>query len=204
MFKLATFTVLSVTLVTANINITSPPITNWGVWGRFQHCPLGYAQGFQLKTESYGGSFFDDTGMNAIKLFCGDPFSFGTTVITSTEGDFGEWGNVYSCYPGYLNGFQLKVEEYQGSSDDTATNNVRFYCTNLADNNYLEGDGLGFGDWGQVQHCYSNQVISGIQTQVEPNQGDDDDTALNNVLMECSDFPPKDYNSSDITKVQIK
>ncbi|CAL8129058.1 unnamed protein product [Orchesella dallaii] len=183
-------TLSSVYLTTANINITSPPVTNWGVWGPFQKCGFGYVQGFQLKTEPYGGIFSDDTGLNAIKLFCGNPDSFGTPFITSTEGDWGSWGNVYSCYPGYLNGFQLRVEEYQGSSDDTATNNVRFFCTNLAGSNYIEGDGLGFGSWSQIQHCYSDQVICGLQTQMETYQGDDDDTAINNVLMECCDYTP--------------
>ncbi|ODM92215.1 Vitelline membrane outer layer protein 1 [Orchesella cincta] len=200
MLNLAILTFCSVfSAVSANINITSPPITNWGDWGRFQRCPFGrYAQGFQLKTEANLGLFQDDTALNSIKLFCGDPYRPDTAVLTSTEGEFGKWGNIYSCYPGFLNGFQLRVEEYQGSGDDTATNNVRFYCTNLpTPNDYIEGDGLSYGSWGQTQHCYSNQVISGIQTQVEPNRGDDDDTSLNNVLMECSDYVKANVNEEE-------
>ncbi|ODM92212.1 Vitelline membrane outer layer protein 1 [Orchesella cincta] len=191
MFSATSFALLSLIAVTAaNINITSPPVTNWGLWGTFQRCPFGsYAQGFQLKTEPYQGLFTDDTALNSVKLFCGDPFRPDTAVITSTEGQFGSWGNIYSCFPGYLNGFQLRVEEYQGNSDDTATNNARFYCSNLPNpNDYVEGDGLSYGSWSQEQRCYSSQYICAIQTQVEPNMGDDDDTMLNNVRMECCDY----------------
>jgi len=179
-----------VALTTANINITSPPITNWGDWGVFQRCPWGrYAQGFQLKTEpnQYLG---DDTALNAIRLFCGDPYRPDTGVVTSTIGDFGEWGNVYTCYPGVLTGFQLRVEsERSGSGDDTATNNARFFCSSLPNpNDYIEGDGMSWGDWSQAQHCYGGQAICGIQTQVEPYRDSGDDTMLNNVRLECCQY----------------
>ncbi|CAL8129050.1 unnamed protein product [Orchesella dallaii] len=201
LFHLLAITVCCFSATTlANVNITSPPVTNWGIWGPFQRCPFGsYAQGFQLTTESFYGPFADDTALNSIKLFCGDPFRPDTAVITSTVSPWGEEGNIYSCYPGFLNGFQLRVEENQGSGDDTATNNVRFYCTNLpTPNDYVEGDGLAFGSWGQVQHCYSNQVVCGIQTQVEPYQGDNDDSALNNVLMECCDYSKPANATEDV------
>ncbi|CAL8129055.1 unnamed protein product [Orchesella dallaii] len=177
------------------------PRNNWGNWGRFQRCPFGsYAQGFQLKTEPYQGLFTDDTALNSVKLFCGDPYRPDTAVLTSTEGPWGEWGSVFSCYPGFLNGFQLRVEEYQGSGDDTATNNVRFFCTSLPNpSDYVEGDGLTYGSWSQAQHCYSNQVICGLQTQIEPYNGDDDDTSLNNVLMECCDYSkPADAKTEEM------
>jgi len=108
-----------------------------------------------------------------LRLFCGDPDRPDTAVLTSTEGEFGSWGNVFSCYPGFLNGFRLRVEEYQGSADDTATNNIRMYCNSLADpGDFLEGDGLEFGFWRSVMRCSDNEYICGLQTQVEPNQGD--------------------------------
>lgn len=162
-----------VAAVTANINITSPPVTDWGLWGRFEKCRSGtYAQGFQLKTEP-NQYLNDDTALNAIRLYCGDPFRPDTQVVSSTEGDFGSWGTIYTCYPGVLTGFRLRVESYRGEGDDTATNNVRFYCSDLSDpNDYIEGDGMFYGDWSDTRNCYAGQAICGIQTQVEPYQSD--------------------------------
>ncbi|CAL8129057.1 unnamed protein product [Orchesella dallaii] len=186
----------SVPFNTANVNITSSPVTNWGVWGQFQKCPpgSGFVQGFQLKRHFDGGIFSDETGLNAIRLFCGDKKRYHITNISSTEGELGEWGRLYSCFPGYLNGFQLRVMDYQKSRDDMATTNVRFLCTNLANDSYLQGDGLGDGNWGEVKRCNTNQVICGIQTQVDRPQRSDDDTSLNNVLMECCDYIPNYSN----------
>ncbi|CAL8129053.1 unnamed protein product [Orchesella dallaii] len=175
----------------ADFNITSPQITNWGSWGRFQRCPFGrYAQAFQLKTEPHRITG-DDTALNAIRLFCGDPNQPDTAVISSTVGLFGSWGRVFSCFPGYLSGFQMRVEEPQATGDDTAANNIRGFCRNTP--TYLEGDGLGFGSWGPQLNCTRNHAICGIQTQVEPSRGSDDDTALNNVLMECCDFAQSQF-----------
>lgn len=53
---------LGVTVAQSGEIITSPPITNSGVWGRFDHCPNEtFARAFQLKTEVYKGPLIDDT-----------------------------------------------------------------------------------------------------------------------------------------------
>lgn len=162
---------LLLTIVTGgiaeNFNITSPPVTDWGTWGQFQKCPLGTrAQGFQLLTQRFQGPLTDDTALNGVRLYCGDPFNQSTHAITSKIGDFGNWGSTYSCFPGNINGFQLRVEPYLGSGDDTATNNMRVFCSGDP-NNYVEGDGLGFGLWGESRRCFSDQGVCGLQTQVE-------------------------------------
>ncbi|ODM92211.1 Vitelline membrane outer layer protein 1 [Orchesella cincta] len=195
----------------AKINITSPHLTNWGRWGSLQRCPSEtYAQGFQLKTERYLYIDGDDTALNSIKLFCGDPTKQGTPSITSTEGFFGVWGKVHTCFPGFLTGFQLRVMPNAkgcGDGDNFAATNIRFFCTN----GELEGDGINLGNWGQAKYCGRNQSICGIQTQVEAVQAKLDDTSLNNVLMECCDVPPtapliewkpedeQDYSSQPLT-----
>ncbi|CAL8129059.1 unnamed protein product [Orchesella dallaii] len=173
-----------------NLNITSPLITNWGVWGYFEKCPDGLAvQGFQLKTQRFIGILGDDTAVNGLNLFCGDPRNQSTTVISSNSGSKGEYGSIYSCFPGYINGFQLRVETNQGNGDDTATNNIRVYCSNEPDpTRYVEGDGLNFGIWSEARWCFSTQRICGIQTQVEDCSGTDDCTSLNNILTECCDI----------------
>jgi len=170
--------------------LDSPPDTDWGVWGYEESCPFGrFAQGFQLKTEPIRFTE-DDTALNGIRLVCGDPTRPDTAIISSTVGEFGEWGRVYSCYPGRLTGFQLRVESPVITGDDTATNNVRFFCSALSSpNDYIQGDGLSWGSWRDPLRCFPNQGICSIQTQVEPNLGDGDDTALNRVSMGCCNVP---------------
>ncbi|ODM88801.1 Vitelline membrane outer layer protein 1 [Orchesella cincta] len=161
-------------IFSANINITSPPFTNWGEWGPLDHCPSGkMAQGFQLRTQP--NQFLeDDTGLNTIRLFCGDPYREDTKVITSIPGQFGDWGSVYTCFPGVLNGFQLRSESNRGENgDDTAANNIRFFCSSLSNpNDFIEGDGNSWGDWTQAQRCGNNKGICAIQTQMDPYQAD--------------------------------
>jgi hypothetical protein len=152
--------------------ITSPPETNWGTWGPFVKCPNGtFAQGFALKTEPYRGPLIDDTAGNGVRLYCGDPLDTDTVTITSSEGSWGDWGSAFSCGPaGYLYGFQLRVEQ-NGIDDETATNNVRMFCTDQDPDDFLEGDGLGFGRWSEARKCSRTQGLCGIETQVQADQG---------------------------------
>lgn len=160
--------------------LESKPVTNWGVWGTFDNCTAGtFVQAFQLKTEAYQGSG-DDTALNGIRFYCGVRNSGSyTSVITSTEGGWGTWGSVFSCGfgRGDIYGFQLNVEPYRESGDDTATNNLRVFCSN--DNNpandFVQGDGQNFGLWSpteDIRRCLPGQAFCGLQTQVEVYQGD--------------------------------
>ncbi len=65
-------------------------------------------------------------------------------------------------------GFQINVESYQGSGDDTATNNLRIKCSN---GQFLEGDGMDFGIWREIHFCPDQHAFCGLQTQVETYQG---------------------------------
>lgn len=154
----------------AHYYIESPQVTNWGNWGNPEQCPPDtYAQAFQLKTDSYKGRWEDDTGINGIRVYCGNPSNISTRYITSSMGQFGNWGSLFNCYPGVLTGFQLQVQGPQESyDDDTATNNVRFYCSNSGGSGYMEGDGLHFGSWTEARHCNRGDAVCGLQTQVEP------------------------------------
>lgn len=163
--------------------ITSPQITNWGDWGPWQYCPPGrYVEAFQLNTEPKL-TIGDDTALNGIRLFCGDAKNPDTAVITSSMGPFGEWGKVFSCSQGTLYGFQMRVEPFQGSGDDTASNNIRFFCS-ASQNDFIEGDGLNWGDWTEPQFCLEKQAICGIRTQVEwTPEGETDCKRV--ILFEC-------------------
>ena len=143
--------------------------TNWGDWPNgIAMCPEGrFVHGFQIKNEGFQGPG-DDTAMNAIRLYCGT--SESAPSVTSLEGEFGDWkGNHFCQNGGFVNGFQLRVEE-SGLVDDTAANNIRIYCSN----NQLvpiEAEGSEYGEWRGTHKCGNQYGVCGLMTQVEPNQG---------------------------------
>ncbi|NWI44379.1 VMO1 protein, partial [Picathartes gymnocephalus] len=92
----------------------------WGTWTSFQVCPGGYLISFSLRTEeSQGGD--DDTAAKNIQFRSSDE-----AVLVGdgkTWGSFGLWTN--SCK---ICGLQIKVGPPQALQDDTALNNMRFFC----------------------------------------------------------------------------
>lgn len=97
---------------------------------------------------------------------------------------WGLWSGRVTCLNnGFLTAFQLRVEPSRGGDeDDTAANNVNFRCNTEEE---LLGNGMGFGSWGEWSGTCPNGIC-GIETKVEPDQGDNnDDTALNDVRFLC-------------------
>ncbi|XP_056113740.1 vitelline membrane outer layer protein 1-like [Rhinichthys klamathensis goyatoka] len=158
---------------------------NWGSWGYKSMCPSGwYAAGFSLKVERPIDG--DDTALNGIRLYCVYLYeeSYHYTSTESDVGSWGEWTNIKWCPSGYLTAFQLKVESPLGNGDDTAANNIKFYCTG---GDVLEGDSTNWGDWGDWSPICMGRGICGLSTRIEKPQGRGDDTALNDVIMFCCD-----------------
>ncbi|CAF0936247.1 unnamed protein product, partial [Brachionus calyciflorus] len=102
--------------------------------------------------------------------------------IKSSEGDFGSWDTVYrNCSNGQkINGFSYGIEN-KGSSDDTATNVIRLFCTGGYNITSLEGR------WSTsiIKMSCPYGFIVGLRTQVQPFQNSADDTGLNNIEFIC-------------------
>ena len=101
--------------------------SSWGSYGQNSYCPNNsFIKGFALKVEKDQPLGHDDTAVNDMKVFCGNNYE----EVGSTNGQrFGSFGSNAYC-PGYSSicGFSLKSEEPQGMADDTAVNDVAFYC----------------------------------------------------------------------------
>jgi hypothetical protein len=185
-------------------------ITDWGDWSKeFSYCKeYQKTIGFTTKLEFFNNNKnYDNSMLNSIKLICEDG-----SEISAGEGDWGEWGYWFSrymikydsytkkewikyevkCPKGtYLNGFKLKVQPYQGTEkDDTATNDIIMFCHKHNSTIELpsrQNEWYDSGKWSSAKMCPENEFIRGFNLQIEKDQGDGDDTGLNNVIMDCSD-----------------
>ncbi|KAE8620558.1 hypothetical protein XENTR_v10010325 [Xenopus tropicalis] len=175
-------TILIKVTQTSGKKISVPNGGRQGEWGKMERCPAGtMAKGLSLKVEEPQG-FGDDTSLNGIRLHCVRcRFPHDEKSITSDFGPWGTWGPTKWCPYGFLSTFSLRVEEFQGQSDATAANNIKFKCS---DNSTLEGDGLPWGRYGALsESCLYG--ICGIGTKVAKPQGFGDDTGLNDVYFSC-------------------
>ncbi|XP_065514169.1 vitelline membrane outer layer protein 1 homolog [Caloenas nicobarica] len=167
-----------VTTVTIAVDNGGP----WGEWGDPEICPRGaFATGFQLKVEPPRGFFGDDSGLNGVRLLCGDT---GTVTVTSSVGPRGAWSPPQRCPQGRpLVSFRLRVEPPRGLWDDTAANSLDVTCAGGA---VLEGPGGPRGQWGNWSgHCPLGWGVCGLRSRLEPPQRGGDDTGMNGVEMLC-------------------
>ncbi|XP_039380161.1 vitelline membrane outer layer protein 1 homolog [Mauremys reevesii] len=96
----------------------------FGQWSGITWCPTGFLTAFQLKVEVPQG-ILDDTAANNIKFRC----SSGA-IIEGTGGSFGDYGGwSNACTRGGICGIETKQDPYHNAFvDDTALNDVRFFC----------------------------------------------------------------------------
>ncbi|XP_069805604.1 vitelline membrane outer layer protein 1-like [Dendropsophus ebraccatus] len=115
--------------------------------------------------------------------------SYGQMISVSNGGPWGNWGYLQRCRSGSIaRGFSLKVER-PIDGDDTALNGIQLYCAPPGSRDV--GDTItstvgDWGDWTSISWCPSGHLIS-FALKVEPRQGKGDDTAANNIMMQCSD-----------------
>ncbi|XP_052762806.1 vitelline membrane outer layer protein 1-like [Mya arenaria] len=109
----------------------------WGDWKGPATCIQGtgdimYLSAFSLQVEGTQGSS-DDTSANWAKFQCRDMYGIKPMQELNKDpghglfGTFGAWSA--SCMPGSaICGIRTKVEPVQNDGDDTALNDVIFYC----------------------------------------------------------------------------
>ncbi|XP_069801097.1 vitelline membrane outer layer protein 1 homolog [Dendropsophus ebraccatus] len=118
--------------------------------------------------------------------------TYRSKISVNNGGYWGDWGNAERCPPETsARGFSLKVERPLGSSgDDTALNTIKLYCAptgTRASKAEITSSQGNWGVWTSIYWCPSGNLIS-FSLRVEKPQGDGDDTAANNIMMQCSDL----------------
>ncbi|XP_073681056.1 vitelline membrane outer layer protein 1-like [Garra rufa] len=97
---------------------------SWGRWTDIKWCPSGFLTAFVLRVEKSQGDG-DDTAANNIWFKCG-----GGSVLQGDGTHWGDWGDWSQTCQGAICGIKTRLEEPQGTGDDTALNDVRMYCCN--------------------------------------------------------------------------
>ncbi|XP_019205467.1 vitelline membrane outer layer protein 1 [Oreochromis niloticus] len=99
-------------------------VGSWGDWTAVKSCASGYLDSFMLRVESSQGEG-DDTSVNNIKFTCS-----GTGAQLVGDGmPWGGWGRwSRKCPKGVICGLRTRLEDPQGRGDDTALNDVQFFC----------------------------------------------------------------------------
>uniref|UniRef100_A0A8C2J8W6 Vitelline membrane outer layer 1 homolog a n=1 Tax=Cyprinus carpio TaxID=7962 RepID=A0A8C2J8W6_CYPCA len=152
-------------------------VGSWGWWTDIKWCPCGFLTAFQLRVES-SQLFGDDTAANNIMFRCTQEYLYGDGTLW---GKWGDWSQM--CRGTGICGIKTRIEEPQGSGDDTALNDVRIF--NCSREQVLEGDGRSRGEWsGWSQKC-EGIGICGISTLREGPQGNRNYSVLKNVRMYC-------------------
>jgi pimeloyl-ACP methyl ester carboxylesterase len=109
--------------------------------------------------------------------------------INLNQGLWGDWQTTRYCQSGsYAVGYRMRVEQGQGSGDDTALNAVELECMDAFGNisSAAAHDGL-YGDWYESAYCANGTFLTGGAIRFETNRKSGDDTGGNSVSGRCSD-----------------
>jgi hypothetical protein len=122
---------------------------------------------------------------------CQQRSDYVLTIESRSNTDWGDWGDEVWCPENtYANGFQLKVEDYRKSQDDTALNGIRLICSDKAyenDPTIIESKSSQHGDWKPEMSCRGGFFINAVNFRSEWDRGGrGDDTAANNLAVYCT------------------
>ncbi|XP_068785627.1 vitelline membrane outer layer protein 1-like isoform X2 [Struthio camelus] len=120
----------------------------------------------------------DHVALTGVGLLCTD-----SNLVTSAQGSWGVWSHSIVCPAGLLTRFRLRVQAPQGDFDDTAANSAEFACADGSRLRLPAGTRGRWGDWSP--RCSPGTAVCGLQTRVQPPQGNGDDTALNDLRLLC-------------------
>lgn len=117
-----------------------------------------------------------------------------TTLVLDWAMHLGKWGNEEFCpYGTFAYAFRIKVES-EKVADDTSMNGIELYCRNPREHSQLKESAKEFritsavGKWGQWRgwkEC-KDGLLTGLRMKSEMSQGDGDDTAANDLEMQCN------------------
>ncbi|XP_063160801.1 vitelline membrane outer layer protein 1-like [Candoia aspera] len=103
----------------------SSSVGKWGSWSEIRYCrDKSKLVAFSLRVERPQGPL-DDTAANNIQFMCSNE-----EILVGNSLEWGEFGSWSSSCPSksFICGLQTKVDIAQGLDDDTALNDVRFFC----------------------------------------------------------------------------
>ena len=115
----------SIRLICSDASFISSSNGYWGNWGENVYCENNTKlSGFAMKSQEIQVGEKDDTAANAIKFYCSDK-----ELFNKNEAQWGRWGKLILCPNNTgICGLKTQVEMAQDKGDDTALNNVIFYC----------------------------------------------------------------------------
>ncbi|KAL8168572.1 UNVERIFIED_CONTAM: hypothetical protein K2H54_003107 [Gekko kuhli] len=95
----------------------------WGAWTTTRLCPSGYLDSFALRMQEPASP--DNMAVTSVLFRCS---SSSSPLVGDgmAEGVTGDWSN--QCLHGHVCGIQTKVQSPQEQEDETALNDVLFYC----------------------------------------------------------------------------
>uniref|UniRef100_A0A8C2JAE3 Fertilization envelope outer layer protein n=1 Tax=Cyprinus carpio TaxID=7962 RepID=A0A8C2JAE3_CYPCA len=114
---------------------------------------------------------------------------YRSELTVPNGGGWGSWCQREMCPAGtYAAGFSLRVED-PINGDDTALNGIRLHCIQSSSHSHhsyssVQSDVGSWGRWTDIKWCPSGFLAS-FQLRVESFQGNNDDTAANNILFKC-------------------
>ncbi|KAK3596433.1 hypothetical protein CHS0354_033396 [Potamilus streckersoni] len=110
----------------------------WGDWSGFSTCKFqtgtqDFLTAFSLQVEPPQGGSVDDTAANFVKFMCQDlpatkdQYELALYPGKGVWGSYGGWSKKCPMQSAIC-GIQTRIEKPQGKDDDTALNDVRFFC----------------------------------------------------------------------------